>query len=174
MLSLCTIRVFLLFVSYGGERYEKRDMQERVRERFMELYQLDMEAAQKQQQQQGDDEKRIDNNNNNNQDGNNMIVIPSWTFVDAAQSVEQVEHDVWKAVQETIHKVREQNKPVGKMFASGTLQLPTTSTTTVVNDDDDDENDDWELLLTANTGSDEENQEPPTTISSPPGETKVE
>jgi E3 ubiquitin-protein ligase DOA10 len=162
-------------------------MQERVRERFMELYQLDVVEAQKQeqkqqqqqqQQQQSDDD---DNNNNKNQDNDNeMVVIPSWTFVDAAQSVEQVEQDVWTAVQETIRKVREQNKPVGKMFAPGTLQLPTTTSTTpsVIKNDvnESSEHDDWEILATVNNVSDEENQKPPTTTTSTGNEeaTKVD
>ena len=155
-------------VSYGGERYEKRDMQERVRERFMELHQLDMDEVekQKQQQQQGggggdDDDDPVG--------FVPTVVVPSWTFVDAAQSVEQVQTDVWLAVEETLCQVREQNKPVGKMFAPGALQLPTTitRTVTVVNEDDDD----TKIVMTAKA-SDEENQEPLPTPTAIAGQAK--
>ena len=147
--------LFVLFYvgSYGGERYEKRDMQERVRERFMELYQLDVDEAEKQQQQQKGSVGDAD------VDPGSATLVPSWTFVDAGQSVEQVQDDVWKAVQEAMHKVRERNKPVGKMFAPGTLQLP--CITAVVNDTD---QNDTKIVLMAK-GSDVENHEPPTATS---------
>jgi hypothetical protein len=121
----------------------------------MELYQLDMDEAQRQQQQQQSDGEEDEN-------CQNQVVIPTWTFVDAAQSVEQVQNSVWAAVQETIRRVREQNKPVGKMFAPGTLQLPTATTTTaaVVNEGVGSAGTD-EALLSAK-GSDVENNEPST------------
>jgi dTMP kinase len=53
---------------YGGERYEKRDMQLRVREVFRRLQEAD----------------------------DNMGGIP-WTVVDASQTVEQVHDNIWDA-----------------------------------------------------------------------------
>lgn len=69
---------------YGNERYEKREMQIRVRQRFSQL--------------QAHDER----------DGK----VP-WHIVNAAQTVEQVQQDINKIVEETIKRVQEgEGKPL--------------------------------------------------------------
>jgi hypothetical protein len=137
----------------------------------MELHQLDMDVVEKQKQQQQQQQQQQGGSGGDDDPVGVVptVVVPSWTFVDAAQSVEQVQTDVWQAVQETLRQVREQNKPVGKMFAPGTLQLPTTitRTVTVVNDDDDD----TKIVLTAKA-IDEENQQPPPTPTAITGQAK--
>ena len=77
--------MFLAITSfrYGDERYEKRDMQVRVRERFSVLQKMD--------------EGRV-----------------PWTIVNAAQTVEQVESDVWEVVRATIESCGDQ--PVKTMW----------------------------------------------------------
>jgi len=77
---------------YGGERYEKRDMQLRVREQFRAL-------------------EKIDNGR-----------IP-WKVIDAAQSVEEVEADIWNVVCEVMENISNQEKPVGKMWQDGFYDL---------------------------------------------------
>jgi len=91
---------------YGGERYEKRDMQVRVRQRFAELQRID--------------------------EGANAV---PWTVVDAARDIEQVHEDIWSIVQRTLRQVQERGiddddenssiggKPLGKMWEDGSIDL---------------------------------------------------
>lgn len=72
---------------YGGERYEKKEMQQRVRKRFSELQEMD-EA-----------------------DG----TIP-WYIVDAAQSIDDVQKDINAIVESTIEKVQSEDKPVSLLW----------------------------------------------------------
>jgi len=44
-------------------------------------------------------------------------VVP-WKVIDAAQTVEEVEADIWKAVQDAIEQVQ-QGKGLGKMWEDG-------------------------------------------------------
>ena len=67
--------------AYGDERYEKREMQIRVRQRFSQL--------------QAHDEKDSS--------------VP-WHIVNAAQTVEQVQEDINKIVEETVRQVQEEGK----------------------------------------------------------------
>lgn len=62
--------------SYGGERYEKRDLQLRVRNRFEELKEADTGST------------------------------INWHIVDAAQSMEDVQRDINIAVLKTINQVK--------------------------------------------------------------------
>mmetsp|Transcript_758 Transcript_758/g.1172 ORF Transcript_758/g.1172 Transcript_758/m.1172 type:complete len:235 (+) Transcript_758:106-810(+) len=78
---------------YGGERYEKRDMQIRVRERFGELQQMD------------------------EKDGR----VP-WHIVNAAQSIEEVQKDINKIVEDTVKSVA-QGKPLFNMWKEGEHQV---------------------------------------------------
>lgn len=79
---------------YGGERYEKRLLQQRVRKKFEELQAID------------DAGKRI-----------------PWHIVNAAQSVEEVQSDINKIVEATIQTVND-GAPLYKMFQEGEYQLP--------------------------------------------------
>eukprot|EP00542_Grammatophora_oceanica_P007662 CAMPEP_0194064246 /NCGR_PEP_ID=MMETSP0009_2-20130614/82485_1 /TAXON_ID=210454 /ORGANISM="Grammatophora oceanica, Strain CCMP 410" /LENGTH=198 /DNA_ID=CAMNT_0038716655 /DNA_START=83 /DNA_END=679 /DNA_ORIENTATION=+ len=79
---------------YGGERYEKRDLQLRVRQRFEEL---------KNEDEQG---QRV-----------------SWHMIDAAQPVEGVTKDIIKVVESTIKQV-DSGKPLHKLWMDGTFVLP--------------------------------------------------
>lgn len=45
-----------------------------------------------------------------------------WKFINAAQSMDQVESDIWKVVQETMKQV-EEGKPLGKMWQDGEYSL---------------------------------------------------
>jgi dTMP kinase len=93
---------------YGGERYEKRDMQVRVRQRFSDLQKMD-EAA-------------LTTTDEDKEDGDDKLEtrVP-WHLVDAAQSVAAVESDIWAIVQATLEKVQE-GKPVYKMWQEGTYE----------------------------------------------------
>mmetsp|Transcript_6665 Transcript_6665/g.9412 ORF Transcript_6665/g.9412 Transcript_6665/m.9412 type:complete len:254 (+) Transcript_6665:97-858(+) len=78
---------------YGGERYEKRDMQIRVRERFDELKNID------------EVEGRV-----------------PWHIVNAAQSIEDVQNDINKIVEKTLKNVA-QGKPLRNMWKDGEHKL---------------------------------------------------
>lgn len=102
----------ILVYRYGGERYEQRDMQIRVRHRFAELQKMDEEAGK------------------------------SWNVVNAAQSMDQVETDIWNVVQETIIDtviIAKQNKPLQKMWEEGTIDLLPVEGRVGSDDDDDKE-----------------------------------
>lgn len=68
-----------LLYRYGGERYEKREMQLRVRQRFAEL--------QAQEEQSGE---------------------VAWHVVNAAQTVENVQQEINRIVQKTIDSLQNQ------------------------------------------------------------------
>ncbi|GKY91482.1 hypothetical protein MPSEU_000120500 [Mayamaea pseudoterrestris] len=87
---------------YGNERYEQRDMQMRVRKRFHELQHMDAPAT----------DSATDSTSSN---------IP-WYTVAAAQSMDQVEEEIYKAVQTTLSEVQ-QGKPLGKMWEHGAYDL---------------------------------------------------
>lgn len=72
---------------YGGERYEKKEMQQQVRKRFSELQAMD------------------DN------DGN----IP-WYIVDAAQSIEDVQKEINAIVESTVKHVQNEEGGVGLLW----------------------------------------------------------
>lgn len=63
-------------IRYGGERYEKREMQIRVRERFSELQLQDEQSGQ----------------------------VP-WHVVNAARSIEQVQEEINAIVEKTIETI---------------------------------------------------------------------
>jgi len=79
---------------YGGERYEKREMQLRVRRRFHEL-------------REGDEA-----------DG----VVP-WHVVDASRSIEEVQNDINRLVEDTLKRVSE-GRSLGRMWEEGEYVLP--------------------------------------------------
>lgn len=81
--------------SYGGERYEKRDLQIRVRKRFAELQALD--------EKQG----RV-----------------LWHVVDASQSIEDVTKELIAIVNETVDKVNKESSPLKRMWEEGEYELP--------------------------------------------------
>lgn len=83
---------------YGGERYEKRDLQMRVRQRFAELQLMDEKDK----------------------------IVP-WHIVNAAQSIDEVQADINRIVEETIQRVSEEGQPLNKMFQPGDYMLPTPS-----------------------------------------------
>ena len=78
---------------YGGERYEKRELQLRVRKRFQQLQQLDEQW------------KRV-----------------PWHIVDASQNIDQVQEDINKIVDHTLKQVS-QGKPLERMFEEGVYLL---------------------------------------------------
>ena len=80
---------------YGGERYEKRDLQIRVRQRFAELQAMDEKQGR----------------------------VP-WHIIDASKTVEEVTADIVGVVNATLKRVNE-GAPVNKMWDdSGTYDLP--------------------------------------------------
>ena len=87
---------FLSFDSYGGERYEKRELQIRVRQRFAELQSIDEEQGR----------------------------VP-WHVVDASQSIEEVRKKLSKIVSDTIERVDRNSAPLHRMWADGEYELPT-------------------------------------------------
>ena len=80
---------------YGGERYEKRDLQIRVRKRFAELQEMDEKQGR----------------------------VP-WHIIDASKTVEEVTADIVSVVDATIKRVQE-GKPLAKMWDEGDFVLPT-------------------------------------------------
>ncbi|KAL7483266.1 hypothetical protein ACHAW6_008913 [Cyclotella cf. meneghiniana] len=80
---------------YGGERYEKRDLQIRVRKRFAELQALD------------------------EKDGR----VP-WHIVDASQSIEDVTDELVRIVNETLERVDRESSPLKRMWEEGEYELP--------------------------------------------------
>jgi len=79
---------------YGDERYEKRDMQIRVRDRFEKLQSVDEKEGR----------------------------IP-WHVIDASQNIEQVQVNIAKVVKEAIERV-ESGSPLRKMWSDGSYGLP--------------------------------------------------
>lgn len=80
---------------YGGERYEKRDLQIRVRKRFAQLQEMDKKQGR----------------------------VP-WHIIDASKTVEEVTADIVSVVDATIKRVQE-GKPLAKMWDEGEFVLPT-------------------------------------------------
>mmetsp|Transcript_12015 Transcript_12015/g.26362 ORF Transcript_12015/g.26362 Transcript_12015/m.26362 type:complete len:254 (+) Transcript_12015:1-762(+) len=79
---------------YGGERYEKRDLQMRVRKRFAELQSLDEQNGR----------------------------VP-WHVVDASQSIEEVTGELVSIVNDTIERVNN-GSPLRRMWGEGEYELP--------------------------------------------------
>ena len=75
---------------YGEERYETREMQLRVRERFSELQKMDEQAS---------------------------STGPSWHIIDAAQSFEEVQAEIWQVVEKTLGEIGD--KPLQKLWEDG-------------------------------------------------------
>ena len=76
--------------SYGEERYENKDFQARVRERFAEIRAMD--------------------------DDDNSQTTPPWYVIHAAQTMDEVEDDIWKVVQPILHAVATEHRPIGKLW----------------------------------------------------------
>ncbi len=83
-----------IFLRYGGERYEKRSLQLKVRKRFRELQ---------------------------DQDAKDQTV--PWHVVNAAQSIDEVQGDINKIVEETLAQVSN-GMPLHTMFQQGEYLLP--------------------------------------------------
>mmetsp|Transcript_10600 Transcript_10600/g.19032 ORF Transcript_10600/g.19032 Transcript_10600/m.19032 type:complete len:248 (-) Transcript_10600:242-985(-) len=82
---------------YGGERYEKRDLQIRVRKRFAELQSIDEKRGR----------------------------VP-WHVVDGKQSIEDVEKELASIVKDTVERVERDRAPVSRMWGEGEYELPAT------------------------------------------------
>lgn len=82
---------------YGGERYEKRDLQIRVRQRFAELQALD--------------------------EANGSV---PWHIIDASKTIEEVQADIWSVVESTLKRV-ENGLPLYKMWEDGEYGFPAPS-----------------------------------------------
>jgi hypothetical protein len=88
--SCCNFSQFIfvfVFNSYGEERYEKKEMQKRVRERFSQLQAMDERDGQ----------------------------VP-WYVVDAAQSIEEVQRDINDIVEKTLENVQTGKTPLGLLW----------------------------------------------------------
>lgn len=73
---------------YGEERYEKKEFQARVRQRFAELQQLNDAAT--------------------------TATPTPWHVINAAQTMDEVERDIWAIVEPVMAHVAHQ--PVGKLW----------------------------------------------------------
>mmetsp|Transcript_4749 Transcript_4749/g.6168 ORF Transcript_4749/g.6168 Transcript_4749/m.6168 type:complete len:293 (+) Transcript_4749:95-973(+) len=93
---------------YGEERYETLEMQLRVRERFAELQKMDQSFG---------------------------VDAPSWHIIDAAQTIEQVQSEIWQVVDNTLASINEKDKPLQKLWETGVYESSTFITTT--KDDED-------------------------------------
>jgi hypothetical protein len=99
--ELFVLLVCFLHSRYGGERYEKRDMQIRVRENFRQLQSFD------------DEQRSKMGKTGKGQEGGS---VPSWYVVNAAQSIEDVQKEINAIVERTIKDVQETNKPLGLLW----------------------------------------------------------
>jgi hypothetical protein len=98
--------------SYGQERYEKRDLQLRVRKQFEKLEKLDRAEGR----------------------------VP-WHIVSAAQSVDDVRNDIWHIVQKTLAQVKSgTGKPVGKLWEEGEYYTESSFKLTTSEDESEKEN----------------------------------
>jgi hypothetical protein len=97
---LLLFQYLYILCSYGGERYEKRDLQMRVRKRFAELQSIDEKHGR----------------------------VP-WHVVDASQSIEEVKEKLAGIVTDTIERVQsgESGAPLRRMFAEGNYDTTTTT-----------------------------------------------
>lgn len=73
--------------SYGEERYEKKEMQQRVRRRFSQLRAMDEADGQ----------------------------VP-WYVVNAAQTIEEVQKEINRIAELTVERVNADEKPLGLMW----------------------------------------------------------
>ena len=87
--------LLLVHKSYGGERYEKRDLQIRVRKRFAELQSLDEKHGR----------------------------VP-WHVVDASQSIEDVTAELSSIVNDIVEKVQKESSALRRMWDDGEYELP--------------------------------------------------
>jgi hypothetical protein len=46
-----------------------------------------------------------------------------WEMVDASQSIEDVEEDIWKIASETFKRIEEDGKPLARMWEGGCFDL---------------------------------------------------
>jgi hypothetical protein len=46
-----------------------------------------------------------------------------WEIVDASQSIEEVEEDIWIIASETLERIEEHGKPLAKMWEGGCYDL---------------------------------------------------
>lgn len=88
---------------YGGERYEKRDLQIRVRQRFAELQSID------------EKHRRV-----------------AWHVVDASQSIEEVKEHIIRIATATIERVQSEKAPLSRMWGEGEFEMPEISETDTV------------------------------------------
>ncbi|KAL3894893.1 MAG: hypothetical protein SGARI_007611 [Bacillariaceae sp.] len=72
---------------YGEERYEKKEMQQRVRQRFSQLQAMDERDGQ----------------------------VP-WYVVNAAQTVEEVQKEINEIVEKTVEEVNAEERPLGLLW----------------------------------------------------------
>jgi hypothetical protein len=90
----CSIFIHPFVVArFGNERYEKREMQLRVRERFRQLEAMDQLESSR----------------------NGAQAIP-WYIVNAAQSIHDVQKDINEIVERTIDSVHKEEKPLGLLW----------------------------------------------------------
>ena len=82
--------------SYGGERYEKKELQIRVRQRFAELQSIDEEQGR----------------------------VP-WHVVDASLSIDEGKAQIAKIATDTIERVQSESAPLCRMWGGGENELPT-------------------------------------------------
>jgi len=82
---------------YGEERYETREMQLRVRQRFDELQAMDESTAAK--------------------------GATPWRVIDAAQSMERVEQEIYETVQATLERISKDEVPLQKLWEAGEYPL---------------------------------------------------
>lgn len=94
MLSSCCL--LLSPTRYGGERYEKRELQIRVRQRFAELQSIDEKQGR----------------------------VP-WHVVDASRSMEEVQQSIAGIVTGTIERVQSETAPLRRMWGEGEYAFPT-------------------------------------------------
>ena len=87
LFHVCTL---LAQLRYGGERYEKRDLQIRVRQRFRELQSIDEKQGR----------------------------VP-WHVVDASQSIDKVKDNIADIVTATIERVQKETAPLCRMWGEG-------------------------------------------------------
>ena len=81
--------------SYGGEQYEKKELQIRVRQLYAELQSIDEEQGR----------------------------VP-WYVVDASLSIDEVKAQIAKIATDTIERVQSESAPLCRMWGEGEYELP--------------------------------------------------
>ena len=81
--------------SYGGEQYEKKELQIRVRQLYVELQSIDEEQGR----------------------------VP-WYVVDASLSIDEVKAEIAKIATDTIERVQIESAPLCQMWGEGETELP--------------------------------------------------